>query len=71
MYFMESIFIGFFINLAWKFVLCPIFNIEINYFQWVFIVWIIKMLFYDILKNYQVTNTNDKMNEDNNNQIFK
>ena len=66
MYFIESIFIGFFINLAWKYVLYSTFNIEILYFQWVLITWIIKILFFDILKNYQVTDINNKMNDNNN-----
>lgn len=54
LYFFESIIIGFFIYLAWKYILHTLINIEIIYFQWVAIVWVIKMLFYDVLKNNQL-----------------
>lgn len=68
MYFIESIYIGFFIYLAWKYVINPIFDIDIIYFQWVFIVWVIKMLFYDSLKLPISNNNNDIQNtEDKNN----
>lgn len=56
MYFIESIYIGFFIHLTWEYILYPIFKIDIIYFQWVFIVWVIKLLFFDSLKIPQPNN---------------
>ena len=72
MYFFESIFIGLFVNLAWRYVLYDIFPIAINYFQWVFIIWIIKMLLYDVLKtpideNHNAHENNNHHNEKNSN----
>ena len=50
-YFMvESIILGIFISFAWRFVLSPVFNVDITYFQWVILIWIIKMVFFDVFK---------------------
>lgn len=82
-YLFESIIIGFFIYLAWKYIISFIFpeNIVITYFQWVTITWVIKLLLFDTLKipaipqednNY---NNNQHQNNDNkpdyNNEINK
>ena len=49
-YLLESAIIALFINLAWRFVLYPITNICINFLQWVAIIWIVKMIFFDVFK---------------------
>lgn len=68
-YFVESALAGIFVYLAWKFVLQPTFNIEITYFQWVIIIWIIKVIFFDIFKllaSFMNTNNNPTNNTENN-----
>lgn len=49
-YLIESLFLAIFVNTAWKYVLETQFEIKINYIHWVFIIWIMKILMFDILK---------------------
>lgn len=49
-YLIESLIISLVISVVWKYLLFSIFNTTITYFQWVAIVWIIKVLFFDIFK---------------------
>lgn len=49
-YLLESLILGVVIFLIWRFLLFQIFKFPITYFQWVGIIWIIKVLFFDIFK---------------------
>ena len=49
-YLIESLIIGLVVSLLWKYLLFTTFKIEIKYLQWVAIIWIIKVLFFDIFK---------------------
>jgi hypothetical protein len=49
-YFIESIILALFINLVWKLILQSKFNIYLSYLDWVAIIWIIKVVFFDIFK---------------------
>lgn len=49
-YLFESAIIALFVNIAWRFVLYPLTDIYINYLQWVVIIWIVKMIFFDVFK---------------------
>jgi len=55
-YLAESFLIALFVNLVWKFLLYSTFKIGISYFQWVGIIWIVKIIFFDIFKFYNVAN---------------
>ena len=46
-YFIESLIVAFFINVAYIYILASIFKVEIGYFQWVILIWIVKVLFFD------------------------
>lgn len=72
-YFVESALISIFITLAWKFFLEPTFNFHIGYFQWLAMIWIVKVIFFDVFKllsnivmippqndNNETTNIEDK-----------
>lgn len=49
-YFVEALFVGIFISLVWNVFLYDLFGVHITYFQWVAIIWIIKVLIFDIFK---------------------
>lgn len=49
-YLVESLIIGLVISIVWKYLLFSTFNTTITYFQWVAIIWIVKVLFFDIFK---------------------
>jgi len=49
-YLIESIILALFINLVWKLILQSKFNIYLSYLDWVAIIWIIKVVFFDIFK---------------------
>ncbi len=49
-YFIEALFLGLFIQVIWRFFLSELFNLYIGYFQWVCIIWIVKVIFFDIFK---------------------
>ena len=49
-YFFESLIAGLFINVIWKYFLSESFNIYVTYFQWVLVIWIIKVIFFDVFK---------------------
>ena len=51
-YFLESLIIAVFVKFAWRFVIEPSSGIEITYFQWVIIIWTIKVVFFDIFKMF-------------------
>jgi hypothetical protein len=66
-YFFESIVIAIFVSFIWKFVLQSLTTIDITYFQWVCIIWIIKVIFFDVFKLLSglstMYNPNNKTNE--------
>jgi hypothetical protein len=77
-YFVESIIIGFFIYLLWIFSLQQLFfNFKIGYIEWVFIIFCIKAIFFDVFKllaglnlPIQQTQENDNTNEQNNTNAY-
>jgi len=67
-YFFESLIISIFISFVFDFVLSSIININISYFQWVCIIWIIKIVFFDVFKlisGLSTMNNNIKEKEEN------
>jgi hypothetical protein len=62
-YLLESIVAAIFVNAVWQFVLQDFTGIKINYIKWVAIIWIIKVLLFDVFKLLsgftQYNNTND------------
>ena len=68
-YMIESIILGIPIYLIWRFKLELIFKIHINYIDWVYIIWIIKVLFFDIFKisSFYTDIPNDINNNNKNN----
>jgi len=65
-YLFESMFIALFIMIIWNFSLFDLFNYDVSYIQWVGIIWIYKILNFDVYK-IQI-NSNDI--NDNKGQII-
>jgi len=57
-YLLESLFLSIFIYFGWKFILKSIFEIEISYIQWVTIIWIFKVIFFDVFKTITFNDKN-------------
>lgn len=49
-YLLESMIAAIFVWIVWKFVLLQLTGIQIRYIQWVAIIWIIKVVFFDVFK---------------------
>jgi len=49
-YLLESMVAAIFVTLVWRFLLFPIFSINITYLQWVAIIWVVKVVFFDVFK---------------------
>ncbi len=49
-YFVESLVIAIFINIIWKYIILPKTGIDFTYIQWVFIIWAIKIVLFDVFK---------------------
>ena len=49
-YFIEALFVGMFVSVLWRFFLSELFNLYITYFQWVIIIWIVKVILFDVFK---------------------
>lgn len=66
-YLIESIIIGSVVFLIWKFKFQLRFDFSLDYFDCVFIIWIIKMIFFDVFKisNTFTALTTDMDNNDN------
>lgn len=67
-YFIEAMFFGIFVQFIWRFFLSELFNLYIGYFQWVCIIWIVKIIFFDVFKIVGLLNnviTIIKNNEEN------
>lgn len=68
-YFAESAVISIFVTLVWRFFLEPIFNIHIGYFQWLGMIWIVKIIFFDVFKllnSVMIVPPQNEINENNN-----
>ncbi len=69
-YLLESMLIAAPVFIAWRFVLLRTFEVYISYFQWVAIIWIIKVVLFDVFKLFASLShvnitTKDKKKEDN------
>mgnify|MGYP001571990488 CR=1 FL=1 len=73
-YFFESIIIAIFISIVWKFALQQLTTINITYFQWVCIIWIIKVIFFDVFKLLSglstMNNQNNKIDKTKEKQVL-
>lgn len=49
-YFVEAIISALPIHFIWKFFFMPKFNFELLYIHWVLIIWIIKVILFDVFK---------------------
>jgi hypothetical protein len=49
-YFAESMVVAIFVTLVWRAFLTDFTGIYIKYFQWVAIIWILKVIFFDVFK---------------------
>lgn len=65
-YLFESMFIALFVMTIWNFSLFDLFKYDVSYIQWVGIIWIYKILNFDVYKIQ--TNSNDI--NDNKGQII-
>jgi len=45
---LEAVVLAIFVNFVWRFVLEPWCGVAINYLQWIAIIWIIKVLFFNV-----------------------
>jgi len=45
---LEAVVLGIFVNFVWRLILEPWCGVAINYLQWVAIIWLIKVLFFNI-----------------------
>lgn len=71
-YLVESIVIGCIVYLIWHFILQFKFNFTLSYFDIVFIIWIIKIVLFDIFKvsdRFTLPNDFDDNQDDENNQV--
>jgi len=59
----ESFIIAIFTSFIWNFFLINLFRIEITYIQWVSMIWIIKIVFFDVFKLISVMNNTNKIDE--------
>lgn len=65
-YFFESIIIAAFVTFVWKLVLQPKIGLEIDYFDWVCLIWIVKVTLFDIFKLMAGMGNMLNKNENNN-----
>lgn len=67
-YALESLILSLFITPIWRFILLPLTNIMITYLQWACIIWIIKVILFDVFKLIfsagDINNVNDINNAD-------
>jgi len=65
-YLVESIVIAIFTTVVWKFILGPLFNFPINYLQWISIIWISKIIFFNVFNLISGIFAMTQSNTDNN-----
>lgn len=46
----ESVIIALFVSVAWNFILKSLIPIDVTYVQWVVIIWIVKVICFDVFK---------------------
>lgn len=49
-YLLESVILAFFITIVWNFILEPTVQIHVSYLQWVAIIWIVKVILFDVFR---------------------
>jgi len=49
-YLLESMILAIFVTLIWKFLFYPLTGIHISYLHWAGIIWIVKVIFFDVFK---------------------
>ena len=64
-YLLESLLIALFVSLVWNHFLQQLFKTNVSYLQWVAIIWIIKIIFFDLFKTFLRTINNNDNNNDN------
>jgi len=64
-YLLESVVAALFIRFVWRFFLESLTGISINYLQWVAIIWIIKVIFFDVFKLLSGLATMNNPNDNN------
>lgn len=67
-YLLESFLFAIFTNFTWKFFLFDLFKIEIKYMQWVGIIWIVKLLYFNVFALIPIANNLKKENKETNNE---
>jgi hypothetical protein len=67
-YLLESVIAAVFIRFVWRFFLQDLTGVYISYLQWVAIIWIIKVIFFDVFKLISGLSTMNNPNEENNEQ---
>ena len=65
-YLFEALFSAIFVNLAWRFILYPKIGLELTYFDWVAIIWIVKILLFDVFKMLDGVHIINPNNTENN-----
>jgi len=71
-YLIESIVIGFIVYLIWHFIFQIKFNFTLSYFEIVFIIWVIKIVLFDIFKvsdRFTLPNDPEDNQDEENNQM--
>jgi len=71
-YFIESLLVGLFVSVAYhKILFNKLFIVDITYFQWVVMIWIVKVLLFDLFKvnvNKDIVMVNETNTANLNNQ---
>jgi hypothetical protein len=62
-YLLESVVLAIFVRFVWIFFLQDFTDVEIGYHQWVAIIWIIKVIFFDVFKLISSLGTMNNPNE--------
>jgi hypothetical protein len=67
-YLLESVIAALFVRFVWRFFLQDLTGVYISYLQWVAIIWIIKVIFFDVFKLISGLSTMNNPNDENNEQ---
>jgi len=67
-YLFESFLLAIFINLPWKLIFQPKFDFYVSYLDWVFIIWVCKLILFDIFK--MIISINNPNNQNNDNDTY-
>ena len=69
-YFVESMLAAIFVTLVWRVFLVDLFGVYITYFQWVAIIWIFKVIFFDVFKIFSMFMAVPPQNQEQNNNDY-